>query len=64
MVFATAPIFSHLWDINTRQGLALLESEFARQALQIAYIDDFQLIMVIAVISISMTLLLRNPDRR
>jgi DHA2 family multidrug resistance protein len=52
-----------LWDVTTQQGLALLESEVSRQALQIAYIDDFQLIMVMAVIAIPMALLLRNPGR-
>jgi DHA2 family multidrug resistance protein len=49
-----------LWDINTPQGLALLEGEVARQALQIAYIDDFQLIMIMALVAVPAALLLRS----
>ena len=52
-----------LWDIHTPQGLALLESEVGRQALQLAYIDDFQLIMLMAIVAIPMALLLRDPAR-
>ena len=50
-----------IWNTDSLQGLALLESEVARQALQIAYIDDFQLIMVMAILAIPMALLLRSP---
>jgi DHA2 family multidrug resistance protein len=53
--------YAALWNTHSPQGLALLESEIARQALQIAYIDDFQLIMVMAIIAIPMALLLRSP---
>jgi DHA2 family multidrug resistance protein len=53
-----------LWDIHTPQGLALLETEITRQALQLAYIDDFQLIMVMALVAIPAALLLRNPQQR
>ncbi len=49
-----------MWDINTPQGLALLEGEVARQALQIAYIDDFQLIMIMALVAVPAALLLRS----
>jgi DHA2 family multidrug resistance protein len=55
--------YSQIWDINTPAGLALLESEVARQALQLAYIDDFQLIMIMALLAIPSALLLRNPGR-
>jgi len=51
------------WDIGSAQGLALLESEVARQAIQLAYIDDFQLIIVMALLAIPSALLLRNPRR-
>ncbi|MEZ5504379.1 MAG: DHA2 family efflux MFS transporter permease subunit [Halioglobus sp.] len=51
---------SALWDINTTQGLALLEAEIARQALQLAYIDDFQLIMLMALVAVPAALLLRS----
>ena len=49
-----------IWDVNTPQGLALLEGEVARQALQIAYIDDFQLIMIMALVAVPAALLLRS----
>jgi len=51
---------SPYWDINTPAGIALLDSEVARQALQIAYIDDFQLIMLMALVAIPAALLLRS----
>lgn len=51
------------WDISSAQGLAMLESEIARQAVQLAYIDDFQLIIVMALLAIPSALLLRNPNR-
>ena len=61
------PVFGHsasgLWDIGSTQGLALLESEVARQAIQLAYIDDFQLIIVMALLAIPSALLLRDPVR-
>lgn len=50
-----------LWDVNTPQGLAILESEITRQAMQLAYIDDFQLIMLMALVAMPMALLLRSP---
>jgi DHA2 family multidrug resistance protein len=56
---AVAPI----WDIHTPQGLALLETEVTRQALQLAYIDDFQLIMLMALVAVPAALLLQNPPK-
>ncbi|MEZ5572389.1 MAG: DHA2 family efflux MFS transporter permease subunit [Halioglobus sp.] len=50
-----------LWDIHTPQGLAILDGEVARQALQLAYVDDFQLIMLMALLAIPSALLLRSP---
>jgi len=52
--------YADIWDINTPQGLALLNGEVARQALQIAYIDDFQLIMIMALVAVPAALLLRT----
>lgn len=54
-------VMAQVWDSATPQGLALLESEVARQAAQLAYIDDFQLIMVMALLAIPSALLLRSP---
>lgn len=56
------PLLQHagLWNIHTPQGLALLDGEVARQASQIAYIDDFQLIMIMALVAVPAALLLRS----
>jgi DHA2 family multidrug resistance protein len=50
-----------VWNLQTPQGLALMESELSRQALQIAYADTFQLIIVMALLAIPSALLLRSP---
>ncbi|MCB1705343.1 MAG: DHA2 family efflux MFS transporter permease subunit [Halioglobus sp.] len=52
---------AQIWDIHSVRGLALLEGEVNRQALQLAYADDFQLILLMALVAIPAALLLRNP---
>lgn len=52
---------AQIWDIHSARGLTLLEGEVTRQALQLAYADDFQLIMLMALVAIPAALLLRNP---
>ena len=52
---------AQIWNIHTPQGLALLEGEIARQALQLAYTDDFQMILVLALVAMPAALLLRSP---
>ncbi len=54
-------VVSRLWDIGSTQGLAFLEGEVSRQAIQLAYIDEFQLIIVMALLAIPSALLLRDP---
>ncbi len=49
------------WNPFTPSGQAALNAEVTRQATMIAFIDDFQLMMVIALLSIPMVLLLRKP---
>ena len=44
--------------------MAALNAEVTRQAAMVAYIDDFKLIMLIAVASIPLLLLLREARRR
>jgi DHA2 family multidrug resistance protein len=51
---------ARLWDIHSLHGLALLEGEVSRQALQVAYIDDFQLIMLMAFLAMPVALLFRG----
>jgi MFS transporter, DHA2 family, multidrug resistance protein len=58
-----SPDLAPLWNVNTAGGLAQLEGEITRQASQIAYIDDFQLIMVMGALAIPLALLLRKSVR-
>jgi DHA2 family multidrug resistance protein len=44
--------------------MAALNAEVTRQAAMVAYIDDFKLIMLIALASIPLLLLLREARRR
>jgi DHA2 family multidrug resistance protein len=62
------PLLQHssiaqFWDIHTSQGLALLEGEVTRQALQLAYADDFRLIFIMALLAMPAALLLRSPEQ-
>jgi DHA2 family multidrug resistance protein len=52
----------HFWNPFTPSGQAALNAEVTRQASLIAYIDDFKLMMVIALMSIPMVLILRKPS--
>jgi DHA2 family multidrug resistance protein len=44
--------------------MTALNAEVTRQAAMVAYIDDFKLMMVIALASIPLLVLLREPRRR
>ena len=44
--------------------MATLNAEVTRQAAMVAYIDDFKLIMLIALASLPLLLLLRDARRR
>jgi len=50
---------SRFWDLASPQGLAFLEGEVSRQATQVAYISDFQMIMVMALLAMPVALLFR-----
>jgi DNA-binding MarR family transcriptional regulator len=45
------------------QLMASLNTEVAWQAMMIAYLDDFKLMMFVALLAVPMLLLLRNPRR-
>jgi DHA2 family multidrug resistance protein len=49
------------WNPFTASGQAALNVEVTRQASMIAYLDDFRLMMIIALLSIPFVLLLRTP---
>ena len=57
------PALQHLWNLHTTGGLAALNQEITRQAGMIAYIDNFEFMMVVTVLAIPLLLLLRRPRR-
>jgi DHA2 family multidrug resistance protein len=50
-------------DLSTTAGLATMTVEVARQALMIAYIDDFKLAMWMSIAIMPLVFLLRRPKR-
>src|SRR5260370_21421865 len=61
---AQAPYLATPFSLSTPSGMAALNAEVTRQAAMVAYIDDFKLIMLIALASIPLLLLLREARRR
>jgi DHA2 family multidrug resistance protein len=59
-----APYLTAPFNLSTPSGIAALNAEVTRQAAMVAYIDDFKLIMLIALGSIPLLLLLRETRRR
>ncbi|HTI85662.1 MAG TPA: DHA2 family efflux MFS transporter permease subunit [Alphaproteobacteria bacterium] len=57
------PNVHRFWNLNTQQGLAALNAEVTRQASMIAYIDDFKLMMIMAIVLIPMVLLFSAPPK-
>jgi DHA2 family multidrug resistance protein len=51
-----------LWNINSPLGINLLEMEVSQQAIQLAYLDDFRIIMAMAILAIPIVFLLHNPE--
>ncbi len=51
-------------DLSTTSGLALLNSEITRQAAMVAYINDYQLIMILTIALIPMLLFLRKAQQK
>ncbi|HZC98321.1 MAG TPA: DHA2 family efflux MFS transporter permease subunit, partial [Bradyrhizobium sp.] len=58
---AQAPYLLSPYSLSTTTGIAALNAEVTRQAQMIAYIDDFKLMMVIAVLVAPLLLLLHKP---
>ena len=57
---AQTPYLTAPFSLTTPNGIAALNAEVTRQAAMVAYIDDFKLIMLIALASIPLLLLLRE----
>jgi MFS transporter, DHA2 family, multidrug resistance protein len=56
-----APYLRAPYSLRTTTGIAALNAEVTRQAQMVAYIDDFKLMMVIALLVAPLLLLLRKP---
>jgi len=58
------PYLATPFSLSTPSGMAALNAEVTRQAAMVAYVDDFKLIMLLALGSIPLLLLMRNPSDR
>jgi DHA2 family multidrug resistance protein len=61
---AQAPYLAAPYSLSTPGGIAALNAEVTRQAAMVAYIDDFRLMMLIALATLPVLLLLRGARRR
>jgi DHA2 family multidrug resistance protein len=61
---AQAPYLAAPFSLSTPSGIAALNAEVTRQAAMVAYVDDFKLIMLIALASLPLLLLLREERRQ
>ena len=61
---AQAPFLAAPFSLSTPSGIAALNAEVTRQAAMVAYVDDFRLIMLIALGSVPLLLLLRDTRRQ
>jgi DHA2 family multidrug resistance protein len=52
-----------LWNLSTELGRIALDAEVTRQAVTIAYINDFRFMMYLSVLAVPLLLLLRSPRR-
>ncbi len=56
-----APGVPPLWTLSTELGRAALDAEVTRQALTIAYLNDFRFMMYLCLLAVPLLLLLRSP---
>lgn len=61
----SAPLRSagDLWSLSTLPGAAALNAEITRQATLVAFLDDFRLMMVLALAVMPLVALMRRPGR-
>jgi DHA2 family multidrug resistance protein len=55
---------ARFWNLHSDRGIALLNGEVTRQAQIIAYVDDFKLMLVLAVLVVPLLLLVRTTPGR
>jgi DHA2 family multidrug resistance protein len=58
---AQPPFLAAPYSLSAPSGIAALNAEVTRQAQMVAYIDDFQLMMLIILVAAPLILLLRKP---
>ena len=51
------------WDASTAAGAIALNAEITRQAMVIAYVNDFWLLMILTIVAIPLVYLLRSDPR-
>jgi len=56
-----SPGVPSLWTLSTELGRAALDAEVTRQAVTIAYLNDFRFMMYLCVLALPLLLLLRSP---
>lgn len=61
--FNTALSAVRAWDVASVPGAIALNGEVTRQALTLAYLQDFRLMMWITLLAVPLLLLLRGPRR-
>ena len=54
-------ILPEAWSISTMAGLAALDAEVTRQAMALAYVDDFRILAMGVMLAIPLVVLLRPP---
>jgi DHA2 family multidrug resistance protein len=54
-------VLPQVWNTSTVQGLMALNGELLRQAAQLAYLQDFRLIMWMTMIIVPLAMLMKNP---
>jgi DHA2 family multidrug resistance protein len=54
-------VLPQIWNTQTTLGLAELDGQVLKQAVQLAYLQDFYLIMWMTLIIIPLALTMRNP---
>ena len=59
---AVAP--SHFWNMATTVGRAALNAEVTKQAMVVAYADDFKLMMIVALVALPLIFLLKRARAR
>jgi DHA2 family multidrug resistance protein len=60
---AQAPFLAAPFSLTTPSGMAALNAEVTRQAAMVGYVNDFKLMMIIALAALPLLLLLRDSGR-